>query len=476
MAALSPARRVALDVASQARRRNARARDLLRVSPQMASLTPRDRALATRIVLGAVATTGALDEQIDAQLTGGGHLEPRVRDALRLAAFEAIYLDTSAPVAVDQGVEMVRCITPRATGLANAVLRRLASGARPEVSAARARVVAGGTSTRDLKCVSGLPEWLVRSLVASLGPERAAAECLRTLEPAPVFVAANTRLLAPADARTALARAGLDPRPVGLPECFALGAPAGLAPSGLVRATSVLPADLSAQLVVRVAAAPPSRTLLEVGQGRGTKSVLLANVTRSMGLPCHVTALDVDENKVRGARARIERAGLSDEVEGVAFDGRLLGREELPAPLAGSFDVVFVDAPCSGVGTLRRHPEIAWSLEAAALDTSSPTGLPALQLALLTAASARVRKGGALVYSTCSPLVEEDEDVVLEFLQSSAGAAFAIQDVNEAPGVRAAGSQGVSLVAAGTTADGFFRATGAHGSDLHFAARLVRRR
>ena len=99
MATLSPARIAAADVLSNVRRRDARARDLLRTSAPVARLTPADRALATRLALGSVRTSGTVDALLDAHLRRG-HLEPRVRDALRISAFELLWLATPAPVAI----------------------------------------------------------------------------------------------------------------------------------------------------------------------------------------------------------------------------------------------------------------------------------------------------------------------------------------------------------------------------------------
>ena len=93
--------------------------------------------------MGVTAAKGALDAMVDAHLRRGAHLEPRVRDALRIAAFELVYLGTRPDVAVSQGVELVRSVAPRATGLANAVLRRVAEEDVAAVAAARERVGSG---------------------------------------------------------------------------------------------------------------------------------------------------------------------------------------------------------------------------------------------------------------------------------------------------------------------------------------------
>lgn len=233
------------------------------------------------------------------------------------------------------------------------------------------------------------------------------------------------------------------PTPGPVPGSYLLGAPARLAPSGLVERVDVLPCDLAAQEVVLAAAPEPGSRVLEVGQGRGTKTVLLEGAAVAAGGPCEIVSVEIDPRKSDLAARRMAAAGISEHVRCVVADGRALAGEGLPDALLGSFDLVFVDAPCSGSGTLARHPEIAWSLREEALP-----GLAALQADILRAASARVAPGGLVVYSTCSVLAEEDERVVEALLSGPAGGRFELLDA---------------------------RRTDQPGSDTHFVARLRRR-
>lgn len=419
MARATAARRRALALLGERRRREARARDLLRGSEALSALPERDRAFATRLVLGVTAAEGALDRALGAHLRRGAHLEPRVRDALRLAAFELLYLGERSDVAVSQGVELVRGVAPRAAGLANAVLRRVADDDVPALAAARERVASGDFGASDLALVGALPVWLCERALASLGPADAAAWATGALEPAGAWVAANRARLSPSDAEALLAKAGCDPVAGSVPGSFLLGAPARLAPSGLVERVDVLPCDLAAQEVVLAAAPAPGSRVLEVGQGRGTKTVLIEGAAVAAGGPCEIVAVELDPRKSALAARRMEAAGVAEHVACVAADARTLGAGDLPDVLLGAFDLVFVDAPCTGTGTLARHPEIAWSLGA-----DAPGELAALQGEILSAAAARVAPGGRLVYATCSVLAEEDEAVVEAFLASPAGAGF----------------------------------------------------
>lgn len=400
-------------------------RDLLRASSALGVMDGRARSLVTRLTLGVVSTRGTLDACIDAHVRGGSHLEPRLRDALRLSTYELLFLGTPAAVAVSQGVELARPVAPRAGGLANAILRRVAEGDVARMAQARARMVDPAVvREEDLALVGGLPLWLVSELVRSRGLVVACALVDSLADPAPVYVAANLMRHGYDGAKALLDEVGLDPRPTGVPGAFELGAPAGLAPSGLVQRVDVVPADLSAQVVARLVTPTRDASLLEVGQGRATKTLLMQSCAHGRGITLMDTAVELEPFKARLAAERVARAGCGETCRTIVFDGCRLAGPALPSELDRRFDVVFVDAPCSGVGTLRRHPETAWSLSRDALDGERPDALPSLQLRLLSAASARVAVGGTLAYSTCSPLVQEDERVVDSFLSSDAGRGF----------------------------------------------------
>ncbi|MBP3883342.1 MAG: hypothetical protein J6D54_00155, partial [Olsenella sp.] len=214
------------------------------------------------------------------------------------------------------------------------------------------------------------------------------------------------------------------------------------------------------------------------GQGRATKTIVIAGASASMGARPRMTSIDLEEFKVGVANERIARAGLSEQCQSLAFDARRLASGQLPDALARTFDTVFVDAPCSGSGTLRRHPEIAWSLEEGAVAAGG--SLPSLQLEILTAASARVAPGGLLLYSTCSNLASENEGVVSRFLASVAGAGFSAEPADAAAAVVPALSADARALLSGMLSEGgFLRSAGTSEGDVlldgHFLARLRRR-
>lgn len=481
MAVASPARTTALRILGAQRRRNARARDLMRGAREMDLLGHKARSLATRLVLGVNVASGELDRRIDSFVTHASALQPRVRDALRLAAFEVLYLETPRQVAVSQGVELVRGVQPRAARMANAVLRRIAD-CRGEVDDAgeAVRIAASGgvrgITSAQLSMTSGYPEWLASRLLDELGECRAAAMCSCALDPAPVYVARGTAASSATEVFSRLEGIEAEPSPTGLPGSWRLASGARLASSGLVSSCDVAVADLSAQVVCRIAA-PASGRVLEVGQGRGTKSLLLARAMDELGCESAVVGCELVASKVRQSRDRMKRAGLSGQVSCVEFDGtRLADVSALPGEFAGSFESVLVDAPCSGTGTMRRHPEIAWALDEGSL-AGAPDSLSSLQSSLLAAASSRVAVGGCLVYATCSVLSCENAEVVDAFLASDAGSGFELANVMDAPGIAALPVEARSRVSAWVDERGMFRSVPTPGGpDGHFCARLVRTR
>ena len=474
MAKLAPARAAALDLAAQCRRKHARMRDFLRTSHKMDVLGEKDRALAMRLLLGSVSAVGELDRVLASYLPKRRHLEPKLRDALRLATFEILYLHTPKHVAVSQGVEMARRASAQATGLANAILRRIAADVSPRVDEAYARLRAGSDERllEDLAHVSGQPDWLCQRLVASMGVSVATPLLLHVLEPAPVYVALREGLSH--DVLSAF-----DPHASIAPQSFFLESPAGLAASDLVARAKALPADISSQLVALLALSGREKTLLEIGQGRGTKTILLLQNAALLNHALNITAIDIDPQKVETARKRLVEAAVDNQVTSVVFNAaKLEAREEngeLPDELAHTFDTVFIDAPCSGVGTLRRHPEIGWSLDEDAV--CSDGILPKVQKDILVAASRKVAAHGTLVYATCSPLYEEDEAVVEAFLATEEGSSFEPEDITKSAAFELLSDAGKRVVQKAQTKTGYVH-FGYHpdvlDADQHFLAKLRR--
>lgn len=417
MSAATPARRCALSVLALAEREGSYVRDLLdavqRGEGACPVLEPREAAFCLRLSLGVTAASGCLDEAVNAHLRRPRDVSPRVRQALRIAAFELIYLGTAPEIAVSQGVELVRSQARAASGLANAVLHRVARTRAAFLAAADAAPGERGLVACARR--AGLPRWLARACRASVG-EAAGGLFASALEPAPAAACVNPR-------RSAAELPGLG-APAGAPAdgIAMVDDPAALIRSGALEAGDAVISDLNAQEVALAVVAPGS--CLEIGAGRGTKTFVMAAAAARRGLERRHVAVELSEGRSRENRRRLACAGLDAGIEVLAGDAtdldRALAQLDAASRSRALFDRVLVDAPCSGTGTMRRHPEIPWRLAPG----DAEGALPALQGRMLREAAARVAPGGALVFATCSVLRAENDGVVDAFLASSEGSAF----------------------------------------------------
>lgn len=448
-----PARRAALEVLRRVRERHAFAAPTVDAVLSATRLTDQDAALATRLAYGTLSAEGTLDEALDRFVARPGALEPRVRDVLRLAAYELLFARTPPRAAVHQAVEAVRAVRPQAAALANAVLRRLADAASEfpwgDVDA----------DVTALARVTAHPRWLTERLVADLGRAAARPAMEADLEPAPLYLWANPFRASFDEALSALGADGADPVQCQLPGCLEARHPSAAVHGGAVAGGLALVTDAAAQLASLAAGAYPGGLVVDVASGRGTKTAQLQALAVAAGQPAHVYALDDHAFKSEILARRMVELGVPgvSAVTGDATDpGEVAG-----LPKSGSADAVLVDAPCSGTGTLRRHPEKRWRIT-----PEQVTELATLQLAMLRSSARLVRPGGVVVYSTCSLLAEENADVVARFLEGAAGAGFRVAALGHA--VPAQWSRFV-------TARGFFQSLPALGGpDGHFVAALTR--
>jgi len=448
----SPARMAAREVLTRVREGSAYAHEVLGGTLRRLKLTGEDAAFATRLAYGAIQTEGTLDEAIDRHL-GGKRIEPRVRDALRVSAYELLYLSTEQRAAVHQGVELVRSTRKQAAGLGNAVLRRIAEDASTFPWGD------SDTDTAALARLYGHPAWLAEMWIAELGRDTATAVMAADNEPAPLFLAENPFAGTPETIRAALAADGAEVRPGALPGCLLAGDAGAAVRGGALADGLVIAADAAAQFVAGLVRARDGMTIVEVGAGRGTKTLLMQAAAQRSGGVATIYAVDIHEFKSKLLSQRLDRFG----VPGVhALTGDATSFESVDeAPAPGSVDAVLVDAPCSGLGTLRRHPEKRWRVTPADLDS-----LAALGSRLLAAAAVLVRPGGFVVYSTCTLADVENAQVIEGFLGSEQGSSFRIDSfVDEVP------PEWRRFL----TPEGYFRSVPeADGSDGHFAVRLVR--
>jgi 16S rRNA (cytosine967-C5)-methyltransferase len=419
-----------------------------------ADLPDTDRSFVTRLARGVVETAGVLDEALDARLDRPGRVEPRVRDALRMGAYELLFLSTEPRAVVHQYVDLVRSLRPQAAGMANAVLRRVAEAAP---------AFPWGDVTSDVPALAratGHPLWLAEQMLQDLGPASGRTALEAAMTPAPLFVRVNPFMGGLEDALAVLEEDGADAEPAWPDEL----ARQLLEPRAAIRGRAVaegfvIVTDAAAQVAPLAVEAHPGTRVLDACAGRGTKTITLQASTAARGAPARVLALDISESKTAALTRRMALLGVPsiEALAGDLLDPGLTKRLE-PA----SFDAVLLDAPCSGTGTMRRHPEIRW-----ALTPADVTRLSELQRAMLGRAASLVRPGGTLVYSTCSILLAETADVVRAFLDGQLGAEFDVSSVEaHVP------KQWTRFL----TSEGcFWSWPEPGGADGHFVARMVRR-
>ncbi len=442
---VSPARRVALRVLGRIRRDDAFSGAVLSAELGRTNLAPDDVALATHLVNGVLAASGVLDEVIDSHATGS--LEPRVRDALRLGTYEALFGRAPAYAVVDQTVEAVRRVRPRAAGLANAVMRRVTE---------RAAEFPWGDPETDrvaLARATAHPRWIVDLTLEALGEARG-REALRSgTGPAPSYVRIDPFAVAREVTLGKLEEADPVPSPPD-PDCYVLGRPAAAFGSGDLAGWFAM--DAAAQMAPRACAPAPGLRIADVGAGRGNKTLCLQSLAMRSGGSAAITAVELHPGKCTALQSRLAASGVPG-VEVVCADAR-----DLPAVFGpGAFDVVLLDAPCTGLGTLRRYPEKRWRLMPEDIARMADT-----QRALIAAAAAVAMPGGCVVYSTCSIARDENGGVVESFLGTEEGSHFAVESLETL--VPPEWTQFV-------TAEGYFQSwPAAGGPDGHFVAVLRR--
>jgi 16S rRNA (cytosine967-C5)-methyltransferase len=363
-AEISPARAAAYDVLVRVFEQEAYADRALRAV--VAGLAERDRALARQLAYGSVQRARTLDHLIGSiGRRPVRRLDPPVRAALRLGAFQLAYLDgVPRYAAVNESVELVRrARLERAVPFTNAVLRRIGAEGRAAVEA-----LPDGTP-EEAGLAHSYPDWIAETWWRDLGPDGARA-LMEAQNRAPRAV---VRLV-----RGEIA---------GEPDPDVPGAwHVGQVDEAAVAEGRVWPQSAGSQLAGLAVGSVPGERVLDLCAAPGGKTAMLAG---------EVVAVEVNEARARELEENLRRLGATN-VTVVCADGR-----ELPPELSG-FDRALVDAPCSGLGVLAARPDLRWR--------SQP--LPELQLELLLAAAARVRPGGTITYSVCTVNRDEAEAVV----------------------------------------------------------------
>ena len=411
----------------------------------------RDRALAGEIVTGTLRWRRASDHLI-VQFAGrpAAKIDLDVLEILRLSVYQLLHLDrVPASAVVDDAVDLARhARKSHASGFVNAVLRsllrerhRLPFPPRPASGADRAAAL------EYLGITHSHPEWLVSRWLDRYGFD-AAERWVRFNNAVPALTLRTNTLKTDRLTLSAALRAdGIETEPTGY-------APDGLIvssgnPMRLTKDGSFFVQDEASQLVTLTMDARPGERILDLCASPGGKTVTLAGAMQDTGM---VVASDIRARRMKLLRATVAASGArSIRVVHVPSSGPLSFRSD--------FDRILIDAPCSGLGTIRRDPDIRWRRREGDLES-----LASHQVTLLHRVADLVRPGGRLVYATCSSEPEENEAVVETFL--AARGDFALVDLRSA---------GAGPLAPLLDDRGMFRTLPfAHGLEAFFAAAIVR--
>jgi len=449
MKPLSGARAVALDTLLSVERTQAFADDALDHALSRSTLDSRDRALALELVYGVLRHRSTLDWRLDHVATKSmAKLPVRVRMALRLGAYQLLHLDRIPPsAAVNESVALMKTGGASAhwPGFVNAVLRAMTRAPAPPWPDPAADPV------RALSVRHACPAWLAERWIARFGVRDAEALCLATTVIPPLTIRVNTMKTTREAVEARLAELGVAARPTRIsPVGLVLDKCGSVAELPLFHDGAFYVEDEAAQLVAPLLDPRPGERVLDACAAPGGKSTHLAALMQNHG---ELVAVDTSAARLRLLEDNCRRLDIAI-VQSVRADAAAgLPKELRERP----FDRILVDAPCSGLGVLRRHPEGKWRKAADALAAHQ-----AIQRQVLQGACSLLRPGGVLVYSTCSSEPEENEQVIDQFC--SAHKEFRRESV--APWLPPSGS---SL----TTGRGELSTMQNHDSmDMFFAARL----
>jgi len=399
----TPARRIAAEVLMRVAQDGAFANLALDAALRQAgALEPREVALATELTYGSLRWQLQLDRALAAHSDRAlDDLDEPVRVALRLGAFELLHhLKVPAHAVVNEAVEVAKELKAgRAAGFVNAVLRKLSETRAPPPPPSREVDPVG-----HVAALTAHPRWVIERWSRWLGPSEAEKLSEANQQQAAAAVRVARRRATLQQAQEALQKAGIDSRPGKYsPDALILasGAPPALDIEG--HAQGLFQAqDEAAQLVSRFAAPDRSARILDACAAPGGKACHLAEIADQGS----VLAVDLHARKASAIAETARRLGL-ENLEARAADATV----PIPDVPLESFDLVLLDAPCSGLGTLRRHPEVKLRRTPEDVDR-----LAQLQARLLESVQRYVRPGGLLVYAVCTLTPEECDEQLQRFL------------------------------------------------------------
>ncbi|KAA6458629.1 methyltransferase domain-containing protein [Acidobacteria bacterium AB60] len=380
--AVSPARKAAFNILLTLERGHAHSDELLR-GRAVSALSSQDRNLATALVLGVLRWQLQLDEQFRPLLKRpNAKLDPQVLIALRLAAFQLLHLDrVPASAAIDESVELTKQSGHRfASGMVNAVLRKLAASPRQSAPAAPA----------------AYPDWMRDRWQSFFGPDQACSICDHgQVQPVTAIRIPDAAI------EDELQQAGIGLAPGVLLTRARIVEAGDVTATTAFREGRVRIQDEGSQLMAEIAG--QASRILDCCAAPGGKTLILAERNPD----ARIVACEANPQRLESLRSRL--AGLGERVEFRLADATTLAEDS-------EYDLVLADVPCSGTGTLGRNPEIRHRLQRDDLARQAER-----QKAIVASAVRAARPGARVLYSTCSLEPEENEQVIGAILGSQSG-------------------------------------------------------
>ena len=365
-----------------------------------AELSGRDAALATQLCFGVLQNQMLLDFYLSKfSNIPLKRMEGKVVQTLRLGAYQMLFL-TRIPhsAAVNSAVTLVKthCKNPRAAGMVNGILRSM------ERSLQNMPVIPQGDPVAYLSTLYSHPEWLVKEFILSLGEEETAQMLAADNSQPPTAVMVNTTRTTAEELKAMLEADHVEAEPhPWLENCLLLHRTGDLERLEAFQQGLFYVQDPASRLAVLAAGAKPGMKVLDCCAAPGGKSFAAAIAMENQG---EIVSCDLHPHKKKLIQAGADRLGLTIITPKTA-DGKVFRPE-----WESAFDLVLVDAPCSGLGVIRKKPDIRYK------DPAPLADLPAVQLDILRNAARYVRPGGTLMYSTCTLLYRENGEVVETFL------------------------------------------------------------
>ncbi|MDD5475098.1 MAG: 16S rRNA (cytosine(967)-C(5))-methyltransferase RsmB [Syntrophales bacterium] len=361
-----------------------------------------DRGLLTELSFGVLRMRNRLDWVIE-RFYRGDHaaMDRGLRNILRVALYQILCMDrVPSYAAVNEAVKLAKRRYPGRQGLVNALLRNVIRSGEESLFPV--------CEIETAECLSRYhshPLWLVEKWINEYGPEETRNLCEANNRVPPLAVRVNRLKTDPSEAIRNLAGEGLEAeRSRWSPDGLVIrrrGLPVG--DLGLARRGHLTAQDEASQLVSFLVDPRPGEVILDMCSGVGIKA---AHMAAMMGNEGSITAVDVNPGKLDQGEALARAAGVTI-IRRVKADGR----DKHEPGLEGRFDRILLDAPCSGLGTIRRKPEARWFVS-----MENAREMARLQRELLQACPDRLKPGGVLVYAVCTISVEENEEVVRDFL------------------------------------------------------------